>query len=106
MSKNKEEILRKAQNTRKDEREIHMDLKATKIAWGSLVVFILIIATIRITNYEPIYDLLTISAGGSAGYQFGQSIQSKKWSSIFGLIFNSILFIYFGYQFFTQYGVL
>lgn len=44
MSENKKDILKKAQKSRKDEREVHIDLKVTKVAWFSIAILILVIA--------------------------------------------------------------
>lgn len=106
MSENKREILKKARSSRKDEREVLMDLKATKIAWIFILISVLVIALFRVQNFEPVNDLLLIGAVGALAYRVYQTIQSKSWADVIASIILGLIFVYFFSQFLIQYGVL
>lgn len=93
MSENKKDILKKAQKSRKGEREVHIDLKVTKVAWFSIAILILVIAFFRIQNNQPAHDLVVISMGGAVGYRIYQTTQSKSWSDIIASLIFLLFFV-------------
>lgn len=106
MSKDRNEILMKAQKTRKDEREKMVDLKATYAAWVAIAVTVLVIAWIRLSSGENIFDLIVVGWGGAIAYNVYKMIVLKKWWSIIYIAIFFLFFLYYGYLFLTQYGVL
>lgn len=106
MSNDRNEILKRAQKTRKDEREKMIDLKATYAAWIAIAITALVIAWIRLSNGENIFDLMVVGWGGATAYHIYKTIVLKKWWSIIYIAIFFLFFLYYGYLFHTQYGVL
>ena len=102
----KNEILKKAQQERKDEREEHIKVKAFHIGWFSVSVVILFLVFFRVAHNESASDILMILMAHTAVNAFYQyfSLRSKQMFLFTGII-STIAFFLSLAALLSQYGV-
>jgi|SRR5690554_6202980 len=83
-----EDILKKAQQEKNDEREEHIKVKAFHIGWVSVSVVMLFLIIFRIIFNEPTSDIIMILAAQSAAVSFYQyfNMRDKKGYLITGIL--------------------
>lgn len=102
----KNEILKRAQQERKDEREEHIKVKAFHISWFSVSVVILFLIIFRFANNEYASDILMILMAHTAVNAFYQyySLRSKEIYLYTGIISTVAFFLSLA-ALLSQYGV-
>ena len=103
---NKEEILRKAQQEKNDEREEQIKVRASHIGWISVIAVILFIIIFRKWHGESIMDIAMIVMAQSAAVSFYQyaKMREKKGYLFSGVISIIAFFLAFA-ALLSEYGV-
>lgn len=103
---NKEEILKKAQSKRKDEREKEINTKAFRIGWMAVSIVMLILIALRAYYNETATDLVIVLMAQTAAASFYQyyKIPDQKIHLISGII--AVLAIILGFAtLLSNYGI-
>lgn len=103
---NNKDILKKAQQEKKDEREEHIKTKAFRIGWLSVSTVMLFLIFIRYYYDETAIDLVMILMAQTAAVSFYQyfNIRNRK-GYLFSGIISTIAFFLSLAALLSQYGV-
>lgn len=103
---NSNEILKKAQQERNDEREEHIKVKAFHIGWISVSIVMIFILIFRRFHNESASDILMILMAQTAAVSFYQyfNIRDNK-GYLFTAIISTIAFALSFAALLSQYGV-
>ncbi|RXJ04433.1 hypothetical protein DS745_03340 [Anaerobacillus alkaliphilus] len=103
---NRKDILKKAQQEKKDEREEHVKTKAFQIGWLSVTAVILFLIIFRTFNNEFVSDILMILAAQTAAVSFYQyfNMRDRKGYLFTGIMCTIAVFLSFA-ALLSQYGV-
>lgn len=101
-----EDILRKAQQEKNDEREEYIKVKAFHIGWLSVSVVMLLLIILRSIYNESASDIMMILMAQTAAVSFYQyfNLRDKKIYLIAGIISTVAVFISIA-ALLSQYGV-
>lgn len=103
---NNKDILKKARQEKKDEREERINMKAFHIGWLSVSVVMLFLIIFRSLHGEPASDIMMILATQLASSSFYQyfNIRDKKIYLFAGIICTVAVFLSLA-ALLSQYGV-
>ena len=103
---NNKEVLRKARQERKDEREEQIKVKAFQIGWLSVTVVILFLIIFRYLYNESVTDMMMILMAQTAAVSFYQyfNIRGSRAYLVVGIISTIAVFLSLA-ALLSQYGV-